>query len=78
MKLLWDFTIQTDRHLLHHRPNIVCQQSTQYCISDGCSCFWYGDSRLAQKVNEKYERPTDLKIKRYSECGICVLELYQL
>ena len=23
-KLLWDFTIHTDRHLVHNRPDIVC------------------------------------------------------
>jgi len=24
LKLLWDFTIQTGRHLVHNRPDIVC------------------------------------------------------
>ena len=24
MNLLWDFTIQTDRHLPHKRPDILC------------------------------------------------------
>ena len=23
MKLLWDFTVQTDRHLTHNRPDLI-------------------------------------------------------
>ena len=62
MKILWDFTIQTDQHLLHDRPDIVCLSNlnkTAYVIDIAVP----GDSRLTQKVNEKCERYTDQKIE---------------
>ena len=62
MKILWDFTIQTDQHLLHDRPDIVClsyHNKTAYVIDIAVP----GDSRLTQKVNEKCERYTDQKIE---------------
>ena len=62
MKILWDFTIQTDRHLPHDRPDIVClsyHHKTAYVINVAV----LGDSRFIQKVNEKCERYIDLKIE---------------
>ena len=60
MKLLWDFTIQTDRHLPHNRPDILCvshEHNTAYLIDVAVP----GDSRLSQKINEKRQKYTDLK-----------------
>ena len=31
MKLLWDFTVQTDKHLTHNRPDIICLDFTMNC-----------------------------------------------
>ena len=62
MKLLWDYTIQTDRHLSHNRPDMVCV----YFIMNHCFLIDVaipGDSRLSNKVTEKLERYTDLKLE---------------
>ena len=59
MKLLWDFTIQTDRHSPHNRPDIVCVSLTKkhaFLIDIAIP----GDSRISQK---KYQRYTDFKIE---------------
>jgi len=62
VKILWDFTIQTDRHLSHNRPDIVfldhCNKSA-FLIDVAVP----GDSRLTAKINEKREKYTDLKIE---------------
>ena len=62
MKLLWDFTIQTDRRLLHNRPDIVC---IDFVMNQ---CFLIdiaipGDSRVLQKISEKQQHYSDLKIE---------------
>ena len=62
MKLLWDFTVQTDKHLTHNRPDIICLDFTMNC------CFLIdvaipGDSRISQKISEKRQRYSDLKIE---------------
>ena len=62
MKLLWDFTIQTDRHLPHNRPHILYvshQHNAAFLIDVAVP----GDSRLSQKINEKCEKYRDLKIE---------------
>ena len=62
MKILWDFTIQTDRCLSHNRPDIVCinhHQKTAFIIDIAIP----GESRFTQKINEKCKRYTDLKIE---------------
>ena len=32
LKLLWDFTVQTDRHLPYNRPDIVCVGFGNMCL----------------------------------------------
>ena len=62
MNLLWDFTIQADRHLPHNKPDIVphdFHRKTVFLIDVAI----LGDNRLIAKVNEKMERYTDLKIE---------------
>jgi len=59
MKLLWDFTVQTDRHLPHNGPDIICVYFTKKHAFNAIP----EDSRLSQKINEKYQRYTDLKIE---------------
>jgi len=61
-KLLWDFTIQTDHHLVHNRPDIVYIDLVQkhcYLIDIAIP----GDSRISRKFNEKHQRYTDLKVE---------------
>ena len=58
MKLLWDFTVQTDRHLPHNRPDNFTKKHA-FLIDIAIP----GDSRISQKVNKKYQRCTDLKIE---------------
>ena len=69
MKLLWDFTIQTDCHLSHNKPDIVYisnRHKTVFLIDVAIPC----DSRLAHKVNEKRDKYTDLKIEVLSSCHL--------
>ena len=59
MKLLWDFTIRTDRHLSHNRPDIVYisnRHKTAFLIDITIP----GD---AHKINEEQDKYTDLKIE---------------
>ena len=61
VKLLWDFTIQTDREIHHRRPDIVIQKKkAKETITVP------GDSNVLQKETEKYEKYQDLarEIKR--------------
>ena len=54
MKLLWDFTIETDRHLSHNHPDIVCVDFMKnHCFLVDVAIP--GDSRLSNKVTEKLE-----------------------
>ena len=62
MQDLWDYTIVTDRHLCHNRPDIVLsylQQKKIYLIDISIP----GDSRLVQKSVEKWTKYRDLQIE---------------
>ena len=65
VKLLWDFTIQTDSEIHHRRPDIVIQKkkAKETIIVD---IAVPGDSNVLQKETEKYEKYQDLarEIKR--------------
>jgi len=62
MKLLWDFTIKTKRHLPHNSPDIVCIDLTKkYAFLIDIAVP--GDSCISQKITEKYQRYTNLKIE---------------
>ena len=65
VKLLWDFTIQTDGEIHHRRPDIVIQKkkAKETIIVD---IAVPGDSNVQQKETEKYEKYQDLarEIKR--------------
>jgi len=57
-----DTTIQCDRQIPHNRPDIVCVHyltSKSYLIDVAIP----GDSRVKEKVSEKHQRYTDLKIE---------------
>ena len=59
VKLLWDFTIQTDREIHHRRPDIVIQKkkAKETIIVD---IAVPGDSNILQKETEKCEKYQDL------------------
>ena len=65
VKLLWDFTIQTDREIHRRRPDIVIQKkkANETIIVD---IAVRGDSNVLQKETENYEKYPDLarEIKR--------------
>ena len=62
LKLIWDFTIQTDQHLVHNHPDIVYVDILQkHCFL--IEILIPGDSQIAQKATEKLERYTYLKIE---------------
>ena len=54
VKLLWDFTIQTDREIHHRRPDIVIQKkkAKETIIVD---IAVPGDNNVLQKETEKYQ-----------------------
>ena len=59
-KLLWDFTIQSDYHLPHNRPDIVYVSSSRnhvYLIDVAVP------GRMASKFQEKMQTYTDLKFE---------------
>ena len=59
VKLLWDFTIQTDREIHHRRPDIVIQKkkAKETVIVD---IAVPGDSNILQKETENCEKYQDL------------------
>ena len=67
MKLLWDFTIQTDRRLSHNRPDIVCVDFIKkQCFLIDVAIL--GDSHLTNKVTENNKNILTLNLK-YRKCG---------
>ena len=61
VKLLWDFTIQTDREIHHRRPDIVIQKKkAKETIIVESDIAVPGDSHVRQKETEKYEKYQDL------------------
>ena len=77
VKLLWDFSIQTDHHLEHNKPDILIHEKTSrgcYVIDVECPF----DTRVKTKELEKVERYQDLKreIGRIWECrNVCVVPI---
>ena len=65
VKLLWDFTVQTDHEIYHRRPDFVIhkKKAKETIIVD---IAVPGDSNVLQKKTEKYEKYQDLagEIKR--------------
>ena len=61
-KLLWDFNIQTDLHLVHIHSDIVCIALPQkHCILIDIAIP--GNSQISQKATEKIHRYTDFKVE---------------
>jgi hypothetical protein len=59
-KILWDFSIQTDKHLAHNIPDITVVERKQVWIID---VSIPGDSRIEQKEMEKITKYQDLRIE---------------
>ena len=62
-KILWDFKIQTDKHLTHNTPDITVVENKQVWLIDVAIP---GDSRLEQKENEKVTNYHDLRVELQS------------
>ena len=61
-KLLWDFTIQTDKVLEHRRPDIVViDKEKKGCIIIDLAVS--GDQNITAKEQEKITKYQDLRIK---------------
>ena len=60
VKILWDFKIQTDKHLAHNIPDITVVEKKQVWLIDVAIP---GDSRIDQKEVEKITKYQDLKIE---------------
>ena len=59
-KILWDFKIQTDKHLAHNIPDITVVEKKQIWLVDVAIP---GESRIQQKEVEKITKYQDLKIE---------------
>ena len=60
VKILWDFSIQTEIKIDHNKPDIVLldkKEKTCYVID----VAWPFDTRVEKKEKEKFEHYTDLK-----------------
>jgi hypothetical protein len=60
VKILWDFKIQTDKHLAHNIPDITVVEKKQVWMIDVAIP---GDSRIEEKELEKIIKYQDLKIQ---------------
>ena len=60
VKTLWDFKIQTDKHLAHNMPDITVVEKTRVWIIDVAIP---GDGRIEEKELEKISKYQDLKIE---------------
>ena len=60
VKILWDFKIQTDKHLAHNIPHITMIEKKQVWLIDVATP---GESRIDQKEVEKITKYQDLKIE---------------
>ena len=59
-KILWDFKIQTDKHMAHNIPDITVVEKKQVWLVDVAIL---GDSRIQQKEVKKITKYQDLKIE---------------
>ena len=59
VKILWNFKIQTDKHLAHNTPDITVIEKVQVWLIDVAIP---GDSRIDQKEMKKVTKYLDLKI----------------
>ena len=60
VNILWDFKIQTDKHLAHNIPDIIVVEKKQVRLID---MELPGDSRINQKEVEKITKYQDLKVE---------------
>ena len=60
VKILWDFKIQTDKHLAHTIPDKTVVEKKQVWLID---VTIPGDSRIDQKEVEKITKYPDLKVE---------------
>ena len=60
VNILWDFKIQTDKHLAHNIPDITVVEKKRVWITDMAIP---GDSRIEEKELEKISKYQDLKIE---------------
>ena len=59
-KILWDFSIQTERKIEHNKPDVVSlDKSKKFCFVLDVACPF--DTRFIKKEKEKIEFYTDLK-----------------
>ena len=62
MKLLWDFRIQTDHHLVHNRPDIVVlEKASRVCQIIDVACPF--DTRIVGKERETIDHYQDVKVE---------------
>ena len=47
-KIIWDFTIQTDKRLPHNRPDIVVDKMSKTCHIIDVACP--GDKKISQII----------------------------
>ena len=75
VKLLWDFSIQTEIKIDHINPDIVLldkKEKTCYVVDVACPF----DTRVEKKEKEKFEHYTDLKYELLKVCNTEVTKVY--
>ena len=75
VKLLWDFSIQTEIKIDHNKPDIVLldkKEKTCYVIDVACPF----DTRVEKKEKEKFEHYTDLKYELLKVWNTEVTKVY--
>ena len=68
VKILWDFKIQSDKHLAHNIPDIIVVEKKRVWIIDVAIP---GDSRIEEKELEKISKYQDLNRKTVGKTSHC-------
>ena len=75
VKLLWDFSIQTEIKIDHNKPDIVLlDKKEKTCYVNDVACPF--DTRVEKKEKEKFEHYTDLKYELLKVWNTEVTKVY--
>ena len=75
VKILWDFTIQTEKKLLHNKPDIVVGEKTSRTCHIIIDVACPADRRIRLKEEEKVNKYCDLAFAALTCCWLLFLEL---
>ena len=71
IKLLWDFVIQCDHHIVHRKPDIVIIEKSKR-VGKIIDIAIPVDNRIEEKENEKIEKGNETNLEpQISACDTC-------